>query len=215
MAVTTLMLLPSRSVVSDSARPHRRQPTRLPVPGILQARALEWVAISFPVHGSEKGKLCLTLRDPLDCSPPGSPVPGILQARTPEWAAISSSSAWKWKVRVKSLSRVRLLVTPWTAAHQAPPSLGFPRQEHWSGVPLPSPVTTQELPKEFKFRETGLLQSMCGKNQTQNFYLTMKLYSKFSSYLLKRKQYSLWSSHQSSKSRWAHAVNQMSSNFYL
>ena len=81
------------SVVSDSVRPHRRQPTRLPIPGILQARTLEWVAISF-------------------------------------------SKAWEWKVKVKSLSRVWLLVTPWTAAYQAPPSMGFSRQECWSGVLL-------------------------------------------------------------------------------
>ena len=90
-----LLLLLSASVVSDSVRPHRRQPTRLPVPGILQARTLEWVTISF-------------------------------------------SNAWKWKVKVKSLSCVRLLATPWTAAHQALPSMGFSRQEYWSGVPLPS-----------------------------------------------------------------------------
>ena len=77
-------------------RPHRRRPTRLPIPGILQARTLELVAISF-------------------------------------------SNAWKWKVKVKSLSRARLLATPWTAAYQAPPSMGFSRQECWSGVPLPSP----------------------------------------------------------------------------
>ena len=82
---------------------------------------------------------CPTLCDPIDGSPPGSPVPGILQARTLEWAAISFSNAWKWKVKVKSLSRVRLLATPWTAAHQAPPSMGFSRQEYWSGMPLPSP----------------------------------------------------------------------------
>ena len=83
---------------------------------------------------------CLTLCDPMDGSPSGSPVPGILQARTLEWVAISFSNAWKWKVKVKSLSHVRLLVTPWTAAHQAPPSMGFSRQEYWSGVPLPSPT---------------------------------------------------------------------------
>ena len=82
--------------MSDSVRPHRRQPTRLPVPGILQARTLEWVAISF-------------------------------------------FNARKWKVKVKSLSHVRLLATPWTAAYQVPPSVGFSRQEYWSGVPLPSP----------------------------------------------------------------------------
>ena len=77
-------------------------------------------------------------RKPTDGSPPGYPVPGILQARTLEWAAISLSNAWKRKVKVKSLSRVRLLATPWTAARQAPPSMGFSRQECWSGVPLPS-----------------------------------------------------------------------------
>ena len=71
-------------------------------------------------------------------SPPGSPVPGILQARTLEWVAIAFSNAWKWKVKGKSLSRVRLLATPWTTAHQAPLSMGCSRQEYWSGVPLPS-----------------------------------------------------------------------------
>ena len=83
---------------------------------------------------------CPTLCDPIDSSPLGSPIPGILQARTLEWVAISPSNAWKWKVKVKSLSRVRLLATPWTAAYQAPPSMGFSRQEYWSGVPLPSPL---------------------------------------------------------------------------
>ena len=82
---------------------------------------------------------CPTLWDPIDGSPWGSPVPGILQARTLEWVAISFSNAWKWKVKVKSLSRVQLFTIPWTAAHQAPPSMGFSRQENWSGVPLPSP----------------------------------------------------------------------------
>ena len=71
---------------------------------------------------------CLTLCDSIDGSPPGSPIPGILQARTLEWVAISFSNAWRWKVKV----------TPWTAAYQAPPSMGFSRQEYWSGVPLPS-----------------------------------------------------------------------------
>ena len=79
---------------------------------------------------------CLTLCDPKDSSPPRSPVPGILQARTLEWVAISFSNAWKWKVKVKSVSCVRLLATPWTAAYQAPLSMGFSRQEYWSGVPL-------------------------------------------------------------------------------
>ena len=83
---------------------------------------------------------CPTLCDPIDRSPPGSAVPGILQARILGWVAISFSSAWEWKVKVKSLSRVQLLATPWTAAYQVPPSMGFSRQEYWSGVPLPSPT---------------------------------------------------------------------------
>ena len=74
---------------------------------------------------------CLTLCDPTDGSPPGFPIPGILQARTLEWVAISFSNAWKWEVKVKSLSHVRLLATPWTAAYQAPPSMGFSRQEYY------------------------------------------------------------------------------------
>ena len=82
---------------------------------------------------------CPALWDPIDGSPAGFPIPRTLQARTLEWVAISFSNAWKWKVKVKSLSRVRLLATPWTAAYQAPPSMEFSRQEYWSGVPLPSP----------------------------------------------------------------------------
>ena len=83
---------------------------------------------------------CPTLCNPIDGSPPGSPVPGILQAITLEWVAISFSNAGKWKVKVKSLSCVQLLATLWTAAHQAPPSMGFSRQVYWSRVPLPSPM---------------------------------------------------------------------------
>ena len=86
-------------------------------------------------------QLCPTLCDPADGSPPGSAIPGILQARTLEWVAISFSNAWMWKVKVKSLSRVRPSATPWTAAYQAPPSMGFSRYEYWSGVPLPSPYS--------------------------------------------------------------------------
>ena len=91
---------------------------------------------------------CLTLCNPIDGSPPGSPVPGILQARTLEWVAISFSNAWKWKNKVKLLSRVRLLATPWTAAHQAPLSMGFSRQEYWSGLPLPSPAHSKTRPSK-------------------------------------------------------------------
>ena len=84
---------------------------------------------------------CPTLCDPRDSSPPGSDVPGILQARTREWVAIAFSSAWKWKVKVKSLSHVRLFATPWTVAYQVPLSMGFSRQEYWSGVPFTSPIS--------------------------------------------------------------------------
>ena len=77
---------------------------------------------------------CPTLCNSTDGSPPGSAIPGILQARTLEWVAISFSNAWKWKVKAKSLSRVQLLATPWTAAYQAPPSMGFSRHKYWSGV---------------------------------------------------------------------------------
>ena len=83
--------------MSDSVRPHRRQPTRLPHPWDSPGRTLEWVAISF-------------------------------------------SNAWKWKVKVKSLSHVQLFATLWTVVRQAPPSMGFSRQEYWSGVPSPSPM---------------------------------------------------------------------------
>ena len=93
---------------------------------------------------------CQTLCDPIDGSPPGSPAPGILQARTLEWVAISFSNAWKWKVKVKSLSCVQLLATPWIAAHQVPPSMGFSRQEYWSGVPLPSIILLTVYLREMK-----------------------------------------------------------------
>ena len=96
--------------------------------------------LSAPVAAAAKSlQSCPTLCGPMDRSPSGSAVPGILQARTLEWVAISFSNACKWKVKVKSLSRVRPSATPWTAAFQAPPSMGFSRQEYWSGVPLPSP----------------------------------------------------------------------------
>ena len=91
------------------------------------------------VKWSEVTQSCPTLCDPMDCSLPGSTVHGVFQARVLEWVAISFSNAWKWKMKVKLLSRVWLLATPWTAAYQAPPSMGFSRQEYWSGVPLPSP----------------------------------------------------------------------------
>ena len=124
--------------------------------GCLQLRDLcwpHWEASNHPAYpiwplqrtaaAAKSLQSCLTLRDPIDGSPRGSLVPGILQARTLEWVAISFSNAWKWKVKVKSLSRVQLVKTPWTAAYQAPPSMGFSRQEYWSGLSLPSPTILQ------------------------------------------------------------------------
>ena len=101
------------------------------------------VCVYIPAAAAAKSlQSCPTLCDPIDGSPLGSPNPGILQARTLEWVAISFSNAWRWKVKVKSLHLVWLLATPWTAAYQAPPSMGFARQEYWSGVPSPSLIHT-------------------------------------------------------------------------
>ena len=113
--------------------------------------ARHWSGLPFPSPMHESGKwkvksesevsqLCPTLSNLTDCSPPGFPIPGVLQARTLEWVSISFNG-WKWKVKVKSLSCVRLLATPWTAAYQAPPSMGFSRQDYWSAqLPFPSPI---------------------------------------------------------------------------
>ena len=136
------------------------------VHGTFQVRIPEWVAISFSRGSSQPRdgthfsciagrffttakslQLCTTLCNPIDGSPPGSTVTGTLQARTLEWVAISFSNAWKWEVKLKSLSRVWLLETPWAAAYQARPSMGFSRQEDWSGVPLPSPSLPLSHPK--------------------------------------------------------------------
>ena len=114
---------------------------------------------------------CPTLCDPIDGSPPGSPVPGILQARTLEWVAISFSNAWKWEVKGKSLSCVRLLATPWTAAHQAPPSMGFPRQESWSGVPSPSPPITLSKSSSFYMHLGSHPLKYCPTSVVPTFYI--------------------------------------------
>ena len=156
------------------------------VHGILQAKILEWVAISFS-RGSSRptnqtqvsciaGRLftdwamgeapskafiatakslqsCLTLCDPIDGSPPGSPVPGILQARTLEWVAISFSNAWKWKMKVKSLSRIQLLATPWTAAYRLLHPWDFPGKSTGVGchclLQKPSLAAFNTLPQPF------------------------------------------------------------------
>ena len=112
-----------------------------PTPVLLPGKSHGWRSLvgCNPAAAAAKSlQSCPTLCDPMDGSPRGSPIPGILQARTLEWVAISFSNAWKWKVKVKSISCAWLLVTPWTAAYQAPPSMGFSRQEYWSGVPLGS-----------------------------------------------------------------------------
>ena len=106
---------------------------------------IKFVCISFSAAAAKSRQSCPTLCDPRDISPPGSPIPGILQARILERVAISFSNAWKWKVKVKSFSHVQLPATPWTVAFQAPPSMGFARQEYWSGVPLPSLEMTLAL----------------------------------------------------------------------
>ena len=104
--------------------------------------SLAWRTLSITLlvcAAAESLQSCQTLCNSIDRSLPGSPVPGILQARILEWVAISFFNGWKWKVKVKSLSRVRLCATPWTIARQGPPSMGFSRQESWSGLPFPSP----------------------------------------------------------------------------
>ena len=113
----------------------------------LDTTELLTLLVTATAAAAKSRQSCPTLCDPIDGSPPGSAVPGILQARTLEWVAISFSNAWKRKVKVKSLSRVRLQATPWTAAYQAPLSTGFSRQESWSGMPLPSLtlLVTREL----------------------------------------------------------------------
>ena len=103
-------------------------------------RCIRSVPFTFSAAAAKSLQLCLTLCDPIDGSPSGSAILGILQARTLEWVAISFSNTWKWKAKVKLLSSVWLFSTPWTAAYQAPPSVGFSRQEYWTGVPSPSPL---------------------------------------------------------------------------
>ena len=121
------------------------QSSVLNIPPFGEYTTLWWIYHPKSAAAAKSLQSCPTLCDPRDGSPPGSPVPGILQARTLEWVAISYSSAWKWKVKVKSLSPVRLLATPWTAAHQAPPSMGFSRQEYWSGMPVLNEVKVTQL----------------------------------------------------------------------
>ena len=133
------------SAMGAYVSPHPRLPSRFPLPTpslwVVPEHHLQvpWQAIFWHTAAAKSLQSCPILCDPIDGSPPGSPIPGILQARTLEWVAISFSNAWEWKVKVKLVSCVRLFTTPWTAGYQAPSSMGFSRQENWSGVPLPSP----------------------------------------------------------------------------
>ena len=174
---------------------------------ISQASILEWVAISFsrgsswprdwiqismarrfftaelPVPDAAAAvakslQLCPTLCYPIDDrSPPGSPVPGILQARTLEWVAISFSNAWKWKVKGKSLSRVWLLATPWTAAYQTPPSVGFSRQEYWSGCHcLLRSYLSQLVPNRCRSLSQEIEATWMSEADNNIFYLVLELF---------------------------------------
>ena len=156
------------------------------------------MTFSLAAAAAKSLQSCLTLCDPMDGSPPGSPVPGILQARTLEWVAISFSNAWKWKVKVKSLSRVRLFVTAWTVAHQASPSMGFCRQGYWSGLPLPSPNNALEEWKILVCCSRGKTES---KIQVQgcaiktHFFLAKNLTIQYSKVLLFQRKHLVWIHH--------------------
>ena len=115
-----------------------RSPPGSPIPGILQARTLEWVAFPSLMRESEVTPSCLTLSKLMDCSLPGSSVHGF--SRPEYWSGILDYPGRinKWS-EVKSLSHVWLFATPWTVAYQAPQSMEFFRQEYWSGLPFPSP----------------------------------------------------------------------------
>ena len=141
---------------------------------IQQQQTLLWLLVvlvcRFAATAAAKSlQSCPTLCDPRDGSPPGSPIPGILQARTLEWVAISSSNAWKWKVKVKPISHVQVPATPWTAAHQAPPSMGLSRQEYWSGVYVwdDTKDSFQHLPTLFKI---WLFFLFCASSILINFF---------------------------------------------
>ena len=129
-----------RGSITEEGRSYKRGKTL--TKKVLWAGSREHWSVSSQVAAAAAKSLqsCPTLCDPIDGSPPGFPIPGILQAWTLDWVAISFSNAWKWKVKVKLLSRVRPSATPWTAAFQAPPSKGFSRQEYRSGLPVPSPA---------------------------------------------------------------------------
>ena len=135
----------------------------------------------MPAAAAKSLQSCLTLCDPTDSSPPGSSVPGILQARTLEWVAISSSDAWKWKLKVKSLSCVQLLATPWTVAHQAPPPWDSPGKNTGVGCHFLLQCMKVKIESEvaqlcLTLSDPYLLKSVCrsksnSKKQTWNNWL--------------------------------------------
>ena len=156
-------------------RPQRRQPTRLPSPwdspGKNTGVGCHFLLQCMKVKSeSEVAQSCRTLSDPMDCSPSGSSIPGIFQARVLEWAAIAFSDKYIY------ISYIYMtLATQWTIACQAPPSMGFSRQEYWSGLPFPSLVDLPDpgiesvlqvdsLPSE----PPGKLTSTEGRSDPQN-----------------------------------------------
>ena len=131
--------------MSDSVQPHRRPPTRLlrpwDSPGKNTGVGCHFLLQCMKVKSqSEVTQSCPTLSDPMNCNPPGCSVHGIFQARVLEWGAIAFSTKQVLLLLPSRFSRVRLCATPWIAAYQASPSMGFSRQEHWSGLPFPSPM---------------------------------------------------------------------------
>ena len=125
--------------MSDSVRPHRRQPTKLTGPwdssGKNSRVGCHFLLQCMKVKSeSEHAQSCRTPSDPMDCSPPGSSIHGIFQARVLEWVAIAFSIGCTWNSQI-----CRLFVLPQTIAFQAPLSIGFPKQDYWSGLSLPSP----------------------------------------------------------------------------
>ena len=145
--------------------------------GLFISHDCYWILLAFPISQSSLScqdiskswlaaaslQSCLTLCDPIDGSPPGFSTHGVFQARVLEWGAIAFSNAWKWKVKLKLLSRVWLLATPWTVAHQTPLSMGFSRQEYWSGVLLTSPEVGLGVPFELLRRRSPLSLSISNK----------------------------------------------------
>ena len=132
------------------------------------------IPMKYAAAAAKSLESCPTLCDPIDGDPPGSPIPGILQARTLEWVAISFSNAWKRKGKMKPLSHVQLSVTPRTAAYQAPPSMGFSRQEYWSRVPLPPLMKYEEFINIF-----CLVFLICHQNYTKEKLLNSSCRSIF------------------------------------